>query len=57
MSDYQAGISKDMMSYTSRSLERQAAGEARREEFNYGMAIMAAQFEHQNNFANAQHET
>ena len=55
MSDYQSGISKDMMSHQQK-LERQSAGEARREEFNYGMASMGAQFEHQNNFANAQYD-
>ena len=55
MADYQSGISKDQMSHQQK-LERQAAGEARREEFQYGMASMGAQFEHQNNFANAQYD-
>jgi hypothetical protein len=54
MSDYQAGISKDMMK-AQQQLERQAAGEARREEFTYGMNTMAAEAKFQNDFANAQY--
>jgi len=55
MAQSQAGISKDMMNFQS-LLEREAAGEARKEEFDYGMQSMGAQFEHQNNYANAQHD-
>ena len=55
MADYQGGIAKDQMTHQQK-LERQAAGEARKEEFKYGMASMASQFEHQNNFANAQYD-
>ena len=47
MSDYQSGISKDQMQ-AQQKLERQAAGEARKEEFQYGMASMGAQFDYQN---------
>ena len=53
MADYQSGIAKEQMQMQ-QNLERQAAGEARKEEFNYGMQSMGAQFEHQNNYANAQ---
>ena len=55
MAQQQAGIAKDQMQFQQK-LEREAAGEARKEEFQYGMASMASQFEHQNNFANAQHD-
>jgi len=55
MAQSQAGISKDMMNFQ-QMLERQAAGEARKEEFEYGMQSMGAQFEQQNDFANAQYE-
>ena len=55
MAQSQAGISKDMMNFQ-QMLERQAAGEARKEEFEYGMQSMGAQFEQQNNYANAQYD-
>ena len=55
LANNQAAISKDMMTHQ-QLLERQSAGEARNEEFQYGMQSMGAQFEHQNNFANAQYD-
>ena len=55
MAQSQAGISKDMMNFQS-MLERQSAGEARAEEFKYGMQSMGAQFEYQNEYANAQYD-
>ena len=51
----QAGISSDLAK-TEADLQMRNETEARSQEYAYGMASMGAQFEHQNNFANAQYD-
>ena len=55
MAQTQAGISKDMMGHQ-QLLEREAAGEARQEEFAYNSQTMGQQFDLQNTYANAQYD-
>ena len=51
----QAGISSGLMEHEA-NLSMRNETEARKQEFQYGQATMAAQFDHQNNFANAQYD-
>lgn len=55
MAQTQSGISKDMMQHQ-QMLEREAAGEARQEEFAYNSQTMGQQFDLQNTYANAQYD-
>ena len=53
MAQTQAALSKDMMSQQA-DLAMRNEGEARKQEFDYGMQSMGAQFDYQNEYANAQ---
>lgn len=54
MGQYQAGLSKDMMSHQF-NLEQMGQSNSRKEEFGYGMRAMDKQYELQNQFANQQY--
>ena len=54
MGQYQAGLSKDMMTHQW-SLEQMGQSNSRKEEFGYGMRAMDKQYELQNLFANQQY--
>lgn len=54
MGQYQAGLSKDMMTHQW-NLEQMGQSNSRKEEFGYGMRAMDKQYELQNLFANQQH--
>ena len=51
----QAGIGSELALHEA-NLQMRNETEARSQEFDYGMATMGAQFEHQNNYANAQYD-
>ena len=54
MGEYQAGLSKDMMTHQW-NLEQMGQSNSRKEEFGYGMRAMDKQYELQNQFANQQY--
>lgn len=53
LGDFQAGISKDLMSHAS-NISQMEQSNARKEEFSYGMRSMDKQYELQNQFQNQQ---
>ena len=55
MADFQSGIAQSNMTHAA-DLEARNTAANMEAEFNYGMDSMAAQFEHQDNFANNQYD-